>query len=234
MLAPRSLAVSAVVVLLSLLVGCTPDVKEERDRGVALFRQGQHYEAMATFRHALAQRPNDPESNYYMGLCYRNNAEQRLRDGDIAGANRQLDYAIRFFGQAIREWPNYTAAIDAQTEALEARGAYDQALARAEEITRQNRSIPEFHVYRGRQYAKRGDYDNAIVAFKTAIEMDPKCAEAYAELGRVYLKAGDTRLAASHLRKALQLNPKQPGVEADLERVYASSEGALVSDSGDN
>lgn len=224
--------VSVAVLLACAVVGCTPDVSKERAYGINLYEQQRHVEAMATLRHCLLQRPNDPESNYYMGLCFRSVAESKLREGDIPGANRQLDNALIYFGQAIREWPNYTAAIKAQNEALETRGKPEVALAKAQQISKANRPDPNAQIFLGKQYARRGDYDNAARAYRVAVNLDPENATAYAELGRLYMQAGDVRLAGTHLRKAYQLNPAEPGVAADLERVYASQDSALASDTG--
>jgi tetratricopeptide (TPR) repeat protein len=220
------------VVVAGILVGCTPNVSKERSAGIALYEEQRHIDAMATFRHCLLQRPNDAESNYYMGLCYRSVAENKLREGDIAGANRELDTALIYYNQAIREWPNYDAAIRAQNDALELRGKPDVALARAQQISSQNRPDPRAQIFLGKQYAKRGDFDSAARAYHVAINLDPENATAYAELGRLYLQAGDVRLAGTHLRKAYQLNAAEPGVAADLERVYATRDSELASDNG--
>ncbi len=213
-----------------LAAGCTPNVTKEREYGIRLYQEQRHIEAMAAFRDCLEKRPNDAESNYYMGLCYRSIAERKLRENDIAGANRQLDWALIYLGQAIREWPNYAAAIQAQNEALETRGKAEAALAKAEQIARQNRPDPRAHIFLGKQYAKRGDFDSAARAYRVAIQVDPENAAAYAELGRLYLQTGDVRLAGTHLRKAYQINPAEPGVAADLERVYAARDSMLASD----
>jgi len=230
MVANRFWTVPVAIVLGCIVVGCTPNVTKERKEGIALYESQRHIEAMATFRHCLLRRPNDAQSNYYMGLCYRSIAEDKLREDDLAAARRELDNALIYFGQAIREWPNYTAAIKAQNEALETRGKYGEALARAEEIARTNRPDPAANIFLGKQYAERGDFDAAARAFKVALEVDPDNSTAYAELGRLYLRAGDVRLAGTHLRKAYQLNPAEPGVAADLERIYASQDAALATD----
>lgn len=232
MFARPSLAIAAIVSLLTIAAGCTPDVRKEREFGVSLYRGQRHVEAMSTFRHCLLQRPNDAESNYYMGLCYRSIAEAKFREGDIAGANRELDMAAIYFGQAIREWPNFAPAIQAQNESLERRGKGDEALARAKQIAVQNRPDATAQVFLGRQYAKRGDYDQALLAYKTATKLDPRSAAAYAEIGRLYFRAGDVRLAGANLRKAYQLNPHEPGVAVDLERVEANVEARYAADTG--
>lgn len=232
MTANRFWALLTVLFLAGILVGCTPDVSKERKAGIAMYEEQRHIDAQATFRHCLAQRPNDAESNFYMGLCYRSIAEKKLREGDIAGANRELDNALVYYGQAIREWPNYDAAIRAQNDAMELRGKPDVALARAQQISKQNRPDPRAQIFLGKQYAERGDFDNAARAYHIAIKLDPENAGAYAELGRLYLQAGDVRLAGTHLRKAYQLNAAEPGVAADLERVYAARDSELASDNG--
>jgi tetratricopeptide (TPR) repeat protein len=224
----------ALAILVMVVVGfrgcAAPDVSDERDKGIGLYHQHRHIEAMATFRHCLKQHPNDPESNYYMGLCYRSIAENKLREDDIAGANRQFDSAIFYFGKAIQQWPNYAAAIEAQNEAMEARGKASRALARAQQIANENRPNEDMYVFLGREYAERGDFDGAVSAYEKAIDRSPGDATAYAELGRVYLRLGDTRTAAMHLQRAYDLNPKEPGVRADLERINIGPDGRVAAD----
>ncbi len=207
----RASAGLLVALLFSVLLGCTPEVKEIREAGVELYRAQQYTEAMATFRHALELSPSDAESNYYMGLSYRVLAARKFRDGDIPAARRQLDRAIVYFTQAVKSWPNYMAAISEKNSALELRGKYDAALAVAETATRQNRGVAEHFIYLGDEYRQRADYDNALRAYKTALAIDPSSARAYAGMGRLYQQVGNIELAADSFRRAREIDPREAG-----------------------
>jgi tetratricopeptide (TPR) repeat protein len=192
------------------LVGCTPDVKDMRADGVEQYRAKQHVESMATFRHVLELSPNDAQSNYYMGLNYRASAERKYRDGDVTAACRELDTSVIYFGQAVKSWPNYMAAVAAKTEALELRGKYDEALNVAEYVASNNRGTADHYVYLANEYRDRGDFDNALRAYKLALSTNPNCSKAYAGMGKLYLRIGDRSLASDSFRRANEINPNEP------------------------
>lgn len=188
-------------------VACAPDVKDLRVQGVEQYRDRQYIESMATLRYALSQNPNDAMSNYYMGLNYRALAEERFQHGDVNAAKRTLEQAIIYFTQAVKTWPNYMAAVGAKTEALEARGKYDSALAVAKNVANNNRGIGEHFVFLGDEYRERGDFDNALRAYKTALATDPDNAKAYLGMGMVYQRANDEAAAATAYARAYELDP---------------------------
>ncbi len=209
--------------------GCVENVEDIRTEGIQQFREGQYVESMSTMRYALGKNPNDAESNYYMGLNYRALAERRFGEGDLPAAKRTLDVALFYFSQAVKSWPNYMAAIQAKTEALESRGKYDRALGVAEDSATVNRGVAEHFVFLGDQYRARADYDNALRAYKTALSTDPQNARAYSGLGKLYWLTGDKQLAADAFHRAHQFNPAEPDAsewEAQLER---SGEARLAS-----
>jgi tetratricopeptide (TPR) repeat protein len=198
------------------LTGCAPDLKELREAGMEQFRNHQYMESTAMLREALEIKRTDPQTNYYMGLNYRAMAARKFRDGDAASACRELDTSILYFTEAIKSWPNYMAAVDAKTEALESRGKYDQALTVAKDVTETNRGHWEHYVVLGNEYRDRGDYDNALRVYKLALATNPRAARAYSELGRLYMRTGDRAMAFDSLRKAYELNHNEPGVASQL------------------
>lgn len=213
------LGFAALTLLASLagsLTGCAPDLKELREAGMEHFRNHQYVESTATLREALEIKRTDPQTNYYMGLNYRAMAARKFRDGDVASACRELDTSVLYFTEAIKSWPNYMAAVDAKTEALEARGKYDEALTVAKNVSDTNSGHWEHYVVLGNEYRDRGDYDNALRVYKLALSTNPRAARAYSELGRLYMRTGDRAMAFDSLRKAYELNHNEPGVASQL------------------
>ncbi len=206
-------------------LGCAPDVSDLRLEGVQQFRNHQYIESMATLRYTLELAPSDARSNYYMGLNYRTLARRKFREGDIPSAYRELDTAVGYFTQAIKSWPNYMEAIASKNEALEARGKYAEALALADNATKNNRGdAAEHFIYLGNEYRERGDYDNALRRYKIALATDPNSAKAYASMGKLYHRVGNLALARDSYRRAYELNENEPGVSDALEQLQTGSD----------
>jgi tetratricopeptide (TPR) repeat protein len=203
---------------LMVAAGCTPDVKDIREAGIQQYQQQRYLDSMATFRYALELAPNDALSNYYMGLNYRLIAARKFKEGDVSGANKELDTAIIYFTQAVTSVPNFVEAIAAKNEALEARGKYAEALNLAEKLAQRIPGDQVMHfIYLGNQYRDQGDYDNALRAYKIALTKNPDSASAYAGLGRLYQIVGDKAKAIEAYSRAYELNRNEPGVAAALE-----------------
>lgn len=203
-----------------LLAGCAQDVNDLRRAGIDQYRGRQYIESMATMRHVLELESDDAEANYYMGLSYRALAGRNFRDGDVPAALRKLDLADMYFDHAIKNWPNYLAAVEAQNITLEERGKFEQALTVASRVASNNRGeAAEHFVYLGNEYFERGDYDNALRRYKIALAHDPNASEAYAAMGRLYTQLGDNALARDSLRRAYELDPGNTAVADALERL---------------
>ena len=212
-----------------LAAGCAPDVKDIRTEGIQQFRNQQHIESMATLRFALSQNPSDAESNYYMGLNYRTLAARRFRDGDVPAARHTLDQSIYYFTQAVKSWPNYMAAVQAKTEAMESRGKYDGALSVAENVASNNRGVADHFVFLGDEYRERAEFDSALKAYKKVLASDPGNARAFVGMGKLYTRTGDVALAEDAFRRAHELDPSSAdaadalaGMELDNQTVPAS------------
>ncbi len=217
-----------VLALMVIAAGCAEDVKDLRTEGIQEFRGRQYVESMATLRYALSREPNDAESNYYMGLNYRALAEQRFQDNDLPAAKRTLDQALFYFSQAVKTWPNYMAAVQAKTEALEARGKFDAALTVAEKVASNNRGVAEHFVFLGDEYRARADYDNALRAYKTALSTDPNNSRAFSGLGKLYFATGDQQMAADAFARAHELNPAEPPASEMLADLGQTSQAAMA------
>jgi tetratricopeptide (TPR) repeat protein len=184
-----SLGVAMGVALVAGAVGCTPDVTEIRDVGIKQYQAGQRIKSMATFRTALNMAPNDAVSNYYMGLLYRDRADQKFKEGDLTGAYKELDTAVYYFNQATTSVPNFIEAIKEKKDALARRGRYEMAVSMAERVARRmpGDKVSQY-VILGNLYRDAGDADNALRAYQQALDMDPNSTEARIEVERLYDK----------------------------------------------
>lgn len=206
--------------------GCSQDIDDIRTAGIEQYRSRQYVESTATFRHALTLQPSDAQSNYYMGLNYRAMAERKFRQGDIPAAQRELDTAVVYFTQAVKSWPNYMAAVEAKTEALEARGQYMRSLDVADTVADNNRGGPaDFYVFAGDKYRDMGDYDSALRNYRMALSTDPNCAKAYASMGKLYALTGDRAKALDAYARATQLNPHDTEAADQLAHLGGASSG---------
>jgi len=213
------------VVAGGMCVGCAPDYRELRLKGVEQYRSRQHIESMATLRYVLEIEGDDAEANYYMGLNHRALAARKFREGDVPAACRALDNATMYYSHAIKNWPNYMAAVEAKNEALEVRGKYAEALALAQRVADNNRGEAAQHsVFLGNEYLERGDFDNALRRYKIALANDPNSAEAYAAMGRLYLQVQNLALARDSFRRAYELDPARPGVVEALQQLGTGPE----------
>jgi tetratricopeptide (TPR) repeat protein len=183
------LAAVAGMVVLAILPGCTPDVKDIRNRGIEQYQGGQRIQAMATFRYALELAPNDAVSNYYMGLNYKDRADGKFTGGDLTAAYKELDTAVYFFNQATTSIPNFIEAIKEKKDALARRGRYEQAVAMAERVAQRmpGDKVTQY-VILGNLYRDAGDADNALGAYKQALDMDPSSTTARMEMDKLYEK----------------------------------------------
>jgi tetratricopeptide (TPR) repeat protein len=184
-----SLAVVVSALLLAAVSGCTPDVTEIRDAGIKQYQAGQRIQSMATFRTALNLAPNDAVSNYYMGLHYRDRADERFKAGELTAAYKQLDTAVYYFNQATTSVPNFIEAIKEKKDALARRGRYATAVEMAERVAQRmpGDKVTQY-VILGNLYRDAGDADNALRAYQQALEMDPSSTEARVEMERLYAK----------------------------------------------
>jgi len=217
--ASASYAILAMVCVFVGSIGCSQDINDLRTQAIEQYRGSQYIESMATLREILEINRADAQANYYMGLNYRVMAARKFRDGDVPAARRELDTSTLYFTQAVKSWPNYMAAVDAQNEALEARGKYDAALSVTQRVAANNRGVSDHFVVLGNEYRERGDLDNALRCYKLALSTSPDSARAYSAMGELYIRAGDRELAMDAFRRAYELDEHEPGVADQLARL---------------
>lgn len=144
--------------------------------GVALFEKGNYSDARQVFSDALAEKPDDPRSQFYMGRTY-----LALEEADIAlpyltkATQLDPDNAVYYFWLGV----NYWALLDLDRELA----SYEKALAIDPNL------LPA-HVYAGHNQLDRGQWEPALAHYATVLQVLPEHPEALFNAG-VALEALD-------------------------------------------
>ncbi len=156
-------------------------------------------DAVVSFQHSLAALPEDPRSEYNLGLAY-----ERLQQPELARAAYQT--AI--------QWGERTSLHDAQPyldlgTLDRSQGHPEEALPflqRAAEISPGN---PLIFQELGRTLSEMHRLEEAIVAFKTAITLAPSAEAPHFFLGRVYRACGKVTEASEQFAIVQRLAKNQ-------------------------
>src|SRR6266481_2310406 len=183
--------------------------------GIAQIETGQFNEAVANFNAALAQRPNDPDLQYYLGhasgLLSKISIDTLLATHpDSARAHQAL--AENYF--VLRQMPQ------AEKEYLEA--------------LRLRPELPGLHLELGQVYANSAQWPKAEAEFHAECKLRPGNAEAAYRLGAALLQQGRAHDALPELKRSNELKPDMPetlyslGKTASLVGENATAEGAWL------
>ena len=206
--------------LLGLLcLGCEPSFEQLRENAYTEMRTGNLIAARGLFKAAADKKPESPDVLYSIARIYHAFGELSLREKDIPGAMRDLDYALHYYDRAVEAYPGYEAALRGKNRVYELRGQFDQALQVARWAARNAGPNARQHAFLADELEERGDLDNALLRLRQAVKMEPRNARAHMELGRFHLRNRQPKLAAEEFQVAYQLDPNLPGLAADLEKL---------------
>ena len=180
--------------------------------GVALAAQARVDEAIASFKQALAARPNDAGVQYDV---FNNLGAALNRQG-------KTDEAISFYRKALCIAPdlseahfNLAAALARQGKADEAIGQFKEGLAKSPGDFKACESL-------GRLLADQGKVDEAIGCFEKALALRPGSYLAHVNLGVALAMRGAHDRADLHFREAIRINPKSAEAHAYLAHSLGS------------
>ncbi len=163
----------------------------------------QQKEALAVFKKAYDQKPDDPERQYWYGRAlYENRQFQKAkellekavekRDND-ADAHAFLAYTYGRIGNGnILSQAAFTA----------------RAMKQLKKAVSINPNMDGYHIAWGIGFHYFKQYGKAEESFKKAMQINPKDAWAYAQLGRVYLAEGKKDDAKKMFEKAKSIAEK--------------------------
>lgn len=212
------------VVGVLLLTGCGPTPREFHRFGLHHYYQGDYVDAIAMFRGSLEQGPERPDSQYYLGECYRQIARKKVAAGEMPAAMRYFDQALLRYNKAIDSHPAHAPALRAKSDVLAGKGKIDESLATARWAGEHLGNIERgarFYVDWGRRLEDQRDYDSAKLRFDQAVAVARNDAWVHVQLGAFYQRLGDTGRATAAYREAYRLDPFEPGVTRALAALGA-------------
>ncbi len=161
--------------------------------GIAAHAAGRREEAVALFRKAVADQPDDPRARLNLGVA--------LKDtGDLAGSEAS-------YRQAIAMAPTFAAAHNNLGILLSETGRPTEALASFEEALRLDPDHADARHNRGAVLAEMHRHEEAIREFHAAIAANPADAEYHNSLGASLAVLGRTDEALGCYEKALAIDP---------------------------
>jgi cytochrome c-type biogenesis protein CcmH/NrfG len=207
---------------LTLLTACgldTQDVltwsNDAKRQGFQDYNDGKYAEAAGAFRNAIRQNPQDPESQYWLGMCY----EQ----------TESWHEAIDAYKTSLRLMPpantvHYSISMhDSAFDRLARIVAEHDATGSETDLIAQSisQATPDSDDYRllGRIFRFRGDADSALDNYRKAVHIDPDNFAAQRELGLYLEQLTQNQEAAQVLREAYRLNQRDDQVNAALRNI---------------
>jgi Flp pilus assembly protein TadD len=169
------------------------DAEARRQQADALRREGRFAEAAATYRQAVAARPDFPEAWNGLGIAL--------------GRSGQPDEAVASFGQALRLRPDYPQAHNNLGIALAERGDWEGAAASYRESLRLRPDEAEVHLNLAGALLKLDQPDTAEDHCRQALGLQPSHAGARFTLGNVLVRRGRPEEAVACYQEAVRLRP---------------------------
>ena len=145
-----------------------------------------------------------------------------LADDDVAGARSSLNEALELK-------PNYTEAIQLQTNIAIANDDVDDITERVEGVTQLEPGNATRWYQLGLLYSADGRTEEAITVLLRAIQLDPAYADARYILALQYLVDGKDEAALSQLRMVELTNPNQEQLTTLIQRVENGEDIGTVS-----
>jgi tetratricopeptide (TPR) repeat protein len=197
-----------------------------------LAQQERHDEAIATFRHALTLRPDDPYALNDLGCALTiigrpaegiphlerslavkpNHAEAHNNLGNALRAVGRSAEAIAHYRRALEIRPSYTAALNNLGAELAESGRAEEALAvfeRARELKATDAATLD---NLGNALRVLGRFDDAIGRHREALALKPDFPEAHVNLARTLVAARRAEEALPLFERALALRPSLTAV----------------------
>lgn len=161
--------------------------------GKALFDLGKADAATAELKLAVQADPTDPDANYELGRA--------LRDGTEA---------LQYVEKAVKERPNFTAALVKQAELLASLGRSADARKAAEAAVKTGVTDASIHLALGRVALAEGKPDDAIAAANKALAIVANSAAAKLLIADSYAAKKEIDLAVEQYQAAYGLDHTDP------------------------
>jgi tetratricopeptide (TPR) repeat protein len=164
--------------------------------GVALFQHGYLDQAAASFREAVAAKPDNPDAYYNLGTL-------SLRRNDYAVARSYLEHALKLQPNYPEAWNNLGLMAAQEGHPSEAIQSFQQSL-----LLKPKYSVALLNL--GNVYRRQRDFSNAEDSLNRALEIQPDDPEINYSLGMLYAQENQAQRAADYFQRAIDLRPNYP------------------------
>ena len=139
---------------------------DERERGLAFYKQGKFADAAKAFRKAVDQNKSDHEGWYHLGVA-------------LLQHPKEIKNASKAFETALKLKPNFAAAHAGLSYALLARNKSSEAIREASAALSIDPGIVDAHYVIGVAHLRAGAKEAALQEAEAVIRLDPRFAPAY-------------------------------------------------------
>jgi Flp pilus assembly protein TadD len=168
--------------------------KKEMAEANKLFQEGKFEGALAAYREAAAQAPQDAIIQYNIGVTLL--------------AMEKLDEAVAAFKRTIEIQPENVLALKGLGQIYGKMRIYEESVKFYSLATRLSSNDPEALFNLGVSQMNLGNQEAAKEAFQKSIACNESYADSYYQLGLIFLNQGKTEEALTALEKFLLLAPE--------------------------
>ncbi len=165
------------------------------NRGVELYDQGKHAEAIDAYKLALRKNPDDAFAMYNLAVVYQDQGK--------------YPEAIALYKKILVDTEDTNSRINLASIYYD-RGDHDLAFKELDTAAEKNRDSAEPLSVRGEYLEREGSLDKAESKFVKALAIDDQHALTHFRLGRLYCNQKKTGPCLEKLEKAVELEPEVP------------------------
>ena len=200
------------------LTGCSDDLltwsKDAQQEGIQDYNDGRYAEAACAFRNAIRQVPLDPESEYWLGLCY----EQTQSYHEAIDAFKTCLSLMPPPGTVHYSVAMHDSAFDRLARIIARNDATGTETDLVLQTAKQTDASEEYRLL-GRIFRYRGDADSGLDNYRRAVQIDPSNFVAQRELGVYLEQLSQNQEAGQVLGDAYRLNQNDEIVNSALRRI---------------
>jgi tetratricopeptide (TPR) repeat protein len=159
-------------------------------------QQGHHAQAREIYRAVLAECPDDPQVNHFLGLLYQQLGDDRA--------------ALPLLRKAADLLPREAQAQSVLAVSLLQTGEVDEAITRLRLAIEANPRYAPAHNSLGMALKRRGDPAAAVASYETAAALNPDAAQIHNNLANALAESGQPDRAIASYCRAIELQPAYP------------------------
>jgi tetratricopeptide (TPR) repeat protein len=204
------------------LVGCSSIqgmdlltwAKDAKNEGIRKYNDGKYDAAAGCFRNAIRQDPTDPETEYWLALCY----EQTHSYHEAIDAYKTSLQLMPAPGTAHYNRPMHDSAFDRLAHVVAANDPTGSEVDLIASAAAKGDASEQYRLL-GRIFRYHGDADTSLDNYRKAVKLQPENFNAQRELGLYLEQLTQNEEAGQVLRDAYRINQHDDQVNAGLRRI---------------